>query len=95
MTDTPLNSALKNAVVVAAEQHLAEVTADVNRVKAAVQADLPSVSATAVSVEALVKAEVAKIKADVVSIMPSWMKAAVVAVAAVGAGAAVHFLHLL
>ena len=94
MADTPLSSALKSAIVAAAEAHLADVTTDVNRVKAAIQADLPSVSATAVSIEALVKAEVAKLKADVVSLMPTWMKVGVVAVASVGGGLAVHMLHL-
>jgi hypothetical protein len=96
MADTsPISSALKSAVVTAAEAHLADVTADVERVKAAIVADLPSISTTAISVEALVKAEVAKLRADVGAVWKPWMTYAVIAGASVAAGVAVHFIHLI
>lgn len=99
MTDVPvvtapISGALKSAVVAAAEQHLTDITNDVNRVKAAIQADLPSVSATAVSIEALVKAEVAKLKADVGVVWKPWMTYSAVAGMAVGGTFAAHLAHL-
>lgn len=92
MTDTsaPLSGALKTDLVTALDNHLAGVTADVNRVKAAIQADLPSVSATAVSIESLVKAEYAKLVADVKPVWKPWMTYVSVAVLA---GAAVFAVH--
>lgn len=89
-----LSPELKTAVVSAVETHLADVTAQVNKVKAAVQADLPSVTSTTHNVEALVAAEFAKLKADF-SFVPTWLRVAgavVGAVALVGGGVAVDHL---
>lgn len=88
-----LSDELKSAVIAAVETHAANALAEANRVKAAIQADLPGVQSTAVSIETLVKAEYEKLKGDVISIMPTWMKIAVVVVTCVVAGLTVHALH--
>jgi hypothetical protein len=91
----PLAADLKSAVVAAADAHLATVTADVTKLKAAVAADLAGVAAAVPGVfaqgEHFVVAEIEKLAAFVANLKVAGIVSGVAAAASAAVWAAAHF----